>query len=178
MHALRALLADGSIDSLKAARKLGAAPLLEGFDALGAFDEWVAAERRTLRRDLAAAARSSPRSAATPATDGEDSEALELAPHARAAAGGAHRELMACYARAGRYTEALRQYQLLRTVLRRELDLAPDPATEALYRDLMKKRRAAPAAGRCTRCPAPSPRTKSHPRSPPTRRRTSPSTIA
>ncbi len=49
---------------------------------------------------------------------------------------------MACYARAGRYTEALRQYQLLRTVLRRELDLAPDPATEALYRDLMKKRRA------------------------------------
>ena len=49
---------------------------------------------------------------------------------------------MACYARAGRYTEALRQYQLLRTVLRRELDLAPDPATEALYRELMKKRRA------------------------------------
>ncbi len=49
---------------------------------------------------------------------------------------------MASFARAGRYTEALRQYQLCRTVLRRELDLAPDPATEALYRELMKKRRA------------------------------------
>ncbi len=55
---------------------------------------------------------------------------------------GAHRELMASFARTGRYTEALRQYQLCRTILRRELDLAPDPATESLYRELMKKRRA------------------------------------
>ncbi|MGH8221478.1 MAG: ATP-binding protein, partial [Woeseiaceae bacterium] len=54
----------------------------------------------------------------------------------------AHRELMETFARAGRYAEALRQYQLCRTLLHRELDLAPEPATETLYREMMKKRRA------------------------------------
>ncbi|MGQ0384298.1 MAG: BTAD domain-containing putative transcriptional regulator, partial [Gammaproteobacteria bacterium] len=58
----------------------------------------------------------------------------------------AHRELMEASARAGRYTDALRQYQQCRALLRRELDLAPEPATEALYRDLMKRRRAAAGA--------------------------------
>jgi DNA-binding SARP family transcriptional activator/class 3 adenylate cyclase len=140
---LRALLAEATVDSLKDARRLAAEPLLEGFDARsGAFEEWAAAERRTLRRELAAAAT---RLAAL-CRDGIDPDGeidalnwlLALEPLGE----GAHRELMACYARAGRYTEALRQYQILRTVLRRELDLAPDPATESLYRELMKKRRA------------------------------------
>ena len=110
--------------------------------ALRRFEEWAAAERRTLRRELAAAAAK----LAALCRDAGDADGeidalnwlLALEPLAEAA----HRELMACYARAGRYTEALRQYQVLRTVLRRELDLAPDPATESLYRDLMKKRRA------------------------------------
>jgi DNA-binding SARP family transcriptional activator/class 3 adenylate cyclase len=143
VHRLRALLAEATAESLKAARKLAAEPLLEGFDARsGAFEEWAAAERRTLRRELAAAAAK----LSMLCRDGGDADGeidalnwlLALEPLAE----GAHRELMACYARAARYTEALRQYQLLRTVLRRELDLAPDPATESLYRELMKKRRA------------------------------------
>jgi DNA-binding SARP family transcriptional activator/class 3 adenylate cyclase len=143
VHRLRALLAESSLDSLAEAQRLAAEPLLEGFDARsGAFEEWAAAERRALHRELAAAAAKLAvlcREAGD--SDGEiDAQAwlLSLEPLAE----NAHRELMACFARAGRYTEALRQYQVLRTLLRRELDLAPDPATEALYRELMKKRRA------------------------------------
>ncbi len=143
VHALRTLLAEATIDSLKSARRLAAEPLLEGVDARsGSFEEWAAAERRALRRDLAAAAAQ----LAALCRDAEDAdgeiEALAWLLTLEPLAEGAHRELMACYARAGRYTEALRQYQVLRTVLRRELDLAPDPATESLYRELMKKRRA------------------------------------
>ncbi|HEY8266058.1 MAG TPA: BTAD domain-containing putative transcriptional regulator [Steroidobacteraceae bacterium] len=143
VHSLRTLLTEATAPSLKAARALGAQTLLEGFDAhSGAFEEWVAAERRSLRRDLAAAAT---RLAAL-CRDANDTEgevdALNWLLAIEPLQEGAHRELMGCYARSGRYTEALRQYQLCRTVLRRELDLAPDPATEALYRELMKKRRA------------------------------------
>ena len=143
VHRLRTLLAEATVDSLAEARRLAAAPLLEGFDARsGAFEEWAAAERRALRRELAAAATK----LATLCRDAGDGDG-EIDAHAwllalEPLAENVHRELMACYARAGRYTEALRQYQILRTLLRRELDLAPDPATEALYRELMKKRRA------------------------------------
>jgi DNA-binding SARP family transcriptional activator/class 3 adenylate cyclase len=143
VHRLRTLLAEATTTSLKAARGLAADTLLEGFDAhSGAFEEWVAGERRSLRRDLtAAAARLATLCREAEDTDGEV-DALNWLLSLEPLQEGAHRELMACFARAGRYTEALRQYQLLRTLLRRELDLAPDPATEALYRDLMKKRRA------------------------------------
>jgi DNA-binding SARP family transcriptional activator/tetratricopeptide (TPR) repeat protein len=146
VHQLRSLLAEATAESLQAARRLAAGPLLEGFDARsGAFEEWAAAERRVLQRDLAAAAaRLAALCRAGGDADGEiEAQAwmLALEPLAEAT----HRELMACYARAGRYTEALRQYQHLRTLLRRELDLAPDPATEALYRERMKKRRAGAA---------------------------------
>ena len=143
VHSLRTLLVEGTLASLKAARTLAADTLLEGFDAhSGAFEEWVAAERRSLRRDLTAAAgKLAELSREAGDVDGEV-DALNWLLSLEPLQEGAHRELMACFARAGRYTEALRQYQLCRTVLRRELDLAPDPATEALYRELMKKRRA------------------------------------
>ena len=143
VHQLRALLAEATVDSLKSARKLAVDPLLGGFDARsGAFEEWAAAERRVLRRELAgAAAKLATLCRGVADADGEI-DALNWLLALEPLAEGAHRELMACYARGGRYTEALRQYQVLRTVLRRELDLAPDPATEALYRELMKKRRA------------------------------------
>ena len=55
----------------------------------------------------------------------------------------AHRRIMDLHARRNAYAEALRQYRVCRDVLRRELDVAPEPATEQLYRDLMRRRRAA-----------------------------------
>jgi predicted ATPase/DNA-binding SARP family transcriptional activator len=49
----------------------------------------------------------------------------------------AHRALMRLYARTGRRHEALAQYQLLRQSLDAELAAEPDPATRALYRQLL-----------------------------------------
>jgi len=143
VHSLRTLLTEATTTSLKAARALATDTLLEGFDAhSGAFEEWVAAERRSLRRDLtAAAAKLAALSREADDVEGEI-DALNWLLALEPLQEGTYRELMATLARAGRYTEALRQYQLCRTVLRRELDLAPDPATESLYRELMKKRRA------------------------------------
>ena len=50
---------------------------------------------------------------------------------------------MELQARRNAYAEALRQYRVCRDVLRRELDVSPEAATENLYRELMRKRRAA-----------------------------------
>ena len=57
----------------------------------------------------------------------------------------AQRDLMEALARQGRYTDALRQYRVCRDALRRDLDVAPEAATEALHRELMRRRRAVPA---------------------------------
>ena len=49
----------------------------------------------------------------------------------------AHRALMRLYARTGRRQQALTQYQLLRQGLSAELAAEPDPATRALYQQLL-----------------------------------------
>src|SRR5687767_3869352 len=105
VHSLRALLAEATVPSLKAARALGAQALLEGFDARsGAFEEWVAAERRSLRRDLAAGAtRLAALCREAGDADGEI-DALSWLLSIEPLAEGAHRDLMACFARTGRYT--------------------------------------------------------------------------
>lgn len=53
-----------------------------------------------------------------------------------------HRRLIACLWAAGRRDEALRQYELLRILLRRELDAEPLPETE----DLIRRIRSEPSA--------------------------------
>ncbi len=45
----------------------------------------------------------------------------------------AHRLVMRCYVRQGERAQAFRHYHLCETVLRAELDAAPEPATVALY---------------------------------------------
>src|SRR4029453_14770067 len=57
----------------------------------------------------------------------------------------AQRDMMQVVARRGRYTDALRQSRICCEALRRDLDVAPEPATDSLYRELMRRRRAAPA---------------------------------
>lgn len=49
----------------------------------------------------------------------------------------AHRALMSVHAAAGTRDQAVRQYQLCEEVLRRELDLAPDEETQALYEQIL-----------------------------------------
>jgi DNA-binding SARP family transcriptional activator len=141
---LRALLAESTLASLKAATPLAALGLLEGFDARSdAFEEWLGAERRNLRRELGSAMQLQARLCREAGDTNGEIEALNRVLAQEPLNEPAHRELMEACARAGRYTDALRQYQVCRGVLRRELDLAPEPATEALYRELMKKRRVA-----------------------------------
>ena len=59
----------------------------------------------------------------------------------------AHRALMRLYARTGRRQQALAQYQLLRQGLSAELAAEPDPATRALYQELLAPTPAAAAEG-------------------------------
>lgn len=56
-----------------------------------------------------------------------------------------HRALMRLYARQSRTDAALRQFETCRDRLRRELDVTPEPETEALYREVLA-RRGRPAA--------------------------------
>jgi DNA-binding SARP family transcriptional activator len=140
----RALLAESTLASLKAALPLAAATLLDGFDARSdAFEEWIGTERRSLRRDVTSAMQVLARLWREAGDAGGEIDALNRLLALEPLNEPAHRALMDACARAGRYTDALRQYQLCRTLLRRELDLAPEPATDALYRELIKRRRAA-----------------------------------
>src|SRR5262249_7477103 len=51
-----------------------------------------------------------------------------------------HRALMRLYARQGRRTAALQQYQLCVDVLQRELGVEPEEATKQVYRELLPQR--------------------------------------
>ena len=134
----------GTRTSLQEAMTHYRGDLLDGFDARStAFDEWLSSERLTLRKQMSERCTSSPSCASA----NDDSEGA-LAACTRLVAleplnEAAHRTLMELHARRNAYAEALRQYRVCRDVLRRELDVAPEPATEQLYRDLMRRRRAA-----------------------------------
>lgn len=144
---LRQLLVESTQVSLKAARPLAAGQLLAGFDARSdAFAEWLDAERRSLRRDISSAMQMLVRLCSESGDAAGEIDALDCLLAVEPLNEPVHRELMEACARAGRYTDALRQYQLCRTLLRRELDLAPEPATEALCRELTKQRSAVAAA--------------------------------
>ncbi len=125
--------------------------VLEGFDARSAaFDEWLQQERLAVRRQMVETAQ---KLAALCDAQGDLDSALAacnrvvvLEPLNEAA----HRQLMDLHARRNSYAAALRQYQVCRDNLRRELDVAPEPATENLYRELLRRRRASgsePIAG-------------------------------
>jgi DNA-binding SARP family transcriptional activator/tetratricopeptide (TPR) repeat protein len=144
LHAFRRALNAGTRTSLQEAMSHYRGDLLDGFDARStAFDEWLTSERLTLRKELSDAlnkltelcvANSDSEGARAAATKLVALEPLNEA---------AHRMVMDLHAKRNAYAEALRQYRVCRDVLRRELDVAPEPATEQLYRDLMRRRRAA-----------------------------------
>jgi DNA-binding SARP family transcriptional activator len=47
-----------------------------------------------------------------------------------------HRRLMECYANQGVTDKAIRQYELCKKILRRELDTQPSESTELLFREI------------------------------------------
>ena len=139
----RALLREGSPESLAAAVERHGGVLLDGFDAKSpSFEQWIEERRRELRRELLQAME---RAAAQCAASGDLAGAtlvLERLVALEPTDERAQRDLMEGLARLGRHTDALRQYRECRDALRRDLDVAPEPATEALYRDILRRRRA------------------------------------
>ncbi len=113
-----------------------------------AFEAWLEEQRRALRREwLQALQRAAAQCRAAGDLPGAASVLSRLVT-AEPANESAQRDLMDVYARQGLFTEALRQFRLCSEALRRDLDVAPDPATEALYREILRRRRGnAPAAG-------------------------------
>lgn len=145
---LQALLRDASAGAVieGAARCTG--ELFEGLDARSsAFERWMDEQRRAFRRQLLDALE---RAAAQCEAAGDLAgrvAALEQLTAMEPTNERAHRELMDCLARLGRYTDALRQYRTCRDALRRDLDVATEPATEALHREILRRRRVeAPSA--------------------------------
>jgi DNA-binding SARP family transcriptional activator len=142
----RTLLRDGSPGALAHAVERHSGVLLDGLEARShAFEHWLRERRGELRRLLLNAAE---RVAAQCAAVGDDAgaiAALERLVAIEPSNERAQRDLMQALARQGRYTDALRQYRVCREALRRDLDVGPEAATESLYRELMRRRRAAPA---------------------------------
>jgi predicted ATPase/DNA-binding SARP family transcriptional activator len=113
---------------------------LTGFSLKDApnFNEWAFAESEDLRRQLAEAL----------AMLSEDlctlGQADQAIPYARRLVTldplneSAHRQLIEVYLQAGQHSAALKQYQACEQILRKELNLDPQPETRALYKRIRK----------------------------------------
>ncbi|MBN8943423.1 MAG: AAA family ATPase [Rhizobiales bacterium] len=136
-----ALLAEGSQGSLAAAADLYRDPLLADLNiAEDAWSDWRAAERSRLE-DMAVDALVG--FGQQELRSGRPASALKSANRAIAVnvlREDAHRLTIQALAAAGRKAEALRHYQDLVTLLRRELSTEPDAATQALAAELRSAR--------------------------------------
>lgn len=118
---------------LAAAADLYRGPLLDGF-AIRAepFEEWLAQERSRLHERAVAF---SLRLAELASDDTGAAQALLRAVELDPLNEEAHRRLMRLHLDNGRCNSALRQYRACRELLWRDLGAAPEPSTEALYRE-------------------------------------------
>ncbi|HEY7689563.1 MAG TPA: BTAD domain-containing putative transcriptional regulator, partial [Dongiaceae bacterium] len=142
------LIQEGTPDKIAQAAALYRGDLLDGFEIRDpAFEEWLSFERQRLR-DLArgAVARLLDRRMEEGAYDQATVLAhrlLMLDPLHEAA----HRALMHIYVEQGETALALKQYQLCRDALQRELGVSPEAETEMVYRSIQEGR-SAPGATR------------------------------
>jgi tetratricopeptide (TPR) repeat protein len=119
--------------------------LLEGLTlSAPLFEEWLLSERERLReigvdtlaRLLAFQTTSADRPDALEAAARTARRLLALEPLQEAV----HRALMQLYARLGRRSAGLKQYQICVSVLQRELGVEPEAATKEVYRGLLHQR--------------------------------------
>ena len=138
------LLEAGSPEALERAVALYRGELLEGFNPGAAdFEDWLMERRGRLReRAVAAVEALLVRQLADEPGPNAVGLALRLVSWDPLRE-SAQRALMELYARQGRHGAALKQYQICRAALRRELGVEPDAQTEALYRNLLQRRRGA-----------------------------------
>ena len=114
---------------------------LTGFSLKDAFsfNEWAYAESEELRRQLAEVL------TALSEDYCSQGQAEKAIPHARRLISldplneTAHRQLMEVYLQAGQHNAALKQYQTCEQILRKELNLDPQPETQALYKKIRKR---------------------------------------
>jgi DNA-binding SARP family transcriptional activator len=141
----------GTADALGEPASVPTGLLLEGFDARSAaFAEWLDERRRELRREQLQALDRCRTHARSCGQVEREIEALERLTALEPTNERAHRGMIDAYARAGRYTDAVRQFRVCRDTLRRELDVAPEPATESLFREVLRRRRADPSSSATT----------------------------
>lgn len=140
------LLDTGTPEALDQAVALYQGELLEGFNpGSSGFEDWLMERRGRLReRAIVAVETLLARQLADRPGESAIGLALRLVSWDPLRE-SAHRTLMTLYARLGRHGAALKQYQICRAVLHRELGVEPEPQIEALYRDLLQQRRAATA---------------------------------
>src|SRR5262245_10595535 len=114
--------------------------LLEGVRVTAeAFEDWLRAERERLREHLVDALT---RLLALQSKGDETERAVHTAARLLALdpmREAAHQMLMRLYARQGRRWDALRQYQVCVSALRRELGVEPEAETKHLYRELLQR---------------------------------------
>lgn len=141
-------LAQGAQDALWRAAELYRGDLLDGFSVDAPdFEHWIGTERERMRR-LAVEAMS--RLADDHAEHGQIERAIAAATRLIALDPlheQTHRALMRLYLKQGRQAAALKQYQLCREILQRELRVSPEPDTDQLYRELLQRRRADASRG-------------------------------
>ena len=124
------------------AAKLYRHHFLTGFSLKDAhpFNDWAFAESEGLRNKLAGVLR---RLSEDYCTMGQARQAI---PHTRRLVSlepldeSAHRQLMEVYLQAGDHGAALKQYQACEQILRRELNLDPQPETRELYKKIRKRK--------------------------------------
>ena len=109
------------------------------------FEQWLVHERERLRElaldALARLLRHQNSLEATEAATQTARRLLTLDPLREAV----HRVLMRLHVRAGRREAALRQYEICIGLLRRELQLGPEPETRQLYEEILRTRERATA---------------------------------
>jgi DNA-binding SARP family transcriptional activator len=136
------LVREGTLQALGRAARLYRGDLLHGLHLADAgFDEWLRSERARLR---ALAAESLGKLLALQAESGPTEAGIATAVRLLTLdplAEPGHRTLMRLYARQGRETAALRQYQTCVELLQRELGTEPELETKQLYRELLQQRR-------------------------------------
>lgn len=139
------LAREDTIDALSAAAGLYAGALLPGAEiGTDGFDTWLAGERARFARLAASVfAHLTALCEALEDWDGAASTAERWLLHDPACE-EAHRSLMRVHARAGRRSDAIRQYQLCAAAVRRCLDAEPEEETLELLRSIRNGPPAAP----------------------------------
>jgi TolB-like protein/Flp pilus assembly protein TadD len=135
------LAASPDAGDLRRAAAIYTGDLLDGFGVRDpAFEEWLRDERQRYREMAIAVLKKLVTCETGASALAVAQRLLALAPLQEEA----HRTVMRLYSDAGDIGAALRQYESCRELLKRELDIAPSPETEALHRQIRDRTNATP----------------------------------